>query len=298
MNDSGVEQAAISLGRLGAIGLMGAWLTGCAPAAAPPTPTANALAAPSGLAIAVGTDGFTTGEDRVPFVVFLGSKPVADLKSTGVDIYPIGGDSATSAWHGTAVGYPDYDIPYWVAVPEFPSAGAWVVVAHFEQPDGTPVDGQFAVQVTDTNSSPQIGQAPPASRNRTLKTEPDISQLSSDTHPDPDFYQLTVADALQSGRPTVVTFATPAYCTSRMCAPVLDSVKAVAPDWKGTVNFIHIEVYKQFQPLVYADEMAEWGLTSEPWTFVIGADGRVAARLGGPLSTEELKQVLAGVVGP
>ncbi len=95
----------------------------------------------------------------------------------------------------------------------------------------------------------------------------------------------------------MVTFATPAYCTSRMCAPVLNSVKAVAAEHKDGINFIHIEVYKQFQPLVYADEMEAWGLTSEPWTFVLDREGKVAARLGGPLSQTELEQVLSEVGG-
>jgi hypothetical protein len=276
--------------------LLWAGVAGCSPQAAPsPIPPTDPT--PSGLAIAVGTDGFVTGVDRVPFVAFDGAAPAVGYTSAEVDVFPIGLSQSASVWHGIAVSYPDYDIPYWVTYPDFPHAGFWAIVVHFSSSDGVIIDGQFAVQVSDSTGSPQVGERPPASHNRTLDTEPDISHLTSDLTPDPDFYRLTVAQALKSGRPTVVTFATPAYCTSRMCAPVLNSVKGVASGLKATVNFIHIEVYKQFQPLVYADEMEEWGLTSEPWTFVVGADGMVVARLGGPLSEIELQQVLAPLEG-
>jgi hypothetical protein len=35
--------------------------------------------------------------------------------------------------------------------------------------------------------------------------------------------------------------------------------------------------------------MGEWGLTTEPWTFVVGADGRIASRFEGLVSVHELE---------
>ncbi len=104
---------------------------------------------------------------------------------------------------------------------------------------------------------------------------------------------MTVADAMASGQPTVITFATPAFCTSQLCAPVVNSVEAVYEDLGTLANFIHLEVYKKFDPLVLADEMAKWGLTTEPWTFVLDSEGRVAGKFGGPLSPRELRAALA-----
>ncbi len=152
------------------------------------------------MAIAVGTDGFVTGANRVPFVAFDDGKPAAGFASAEVDIYPIGGGQSESAWHGPATGYPDYDIPYWVTTPDFPRAGFWAVVVHLKSADGTSADGQFAVQVADASQSPQIGQLPPASHNRTLETEPDMAKLTSDLQPDPDLYRMTVAEAIESGQ--------------------------------------------------------------------------------------------------
>ena len=76
---------------------------------------------------------------------------------------------------------------------------------------------------------------------------------------------------------------------------MVDSVSAAKEQFSDAANFIHVEVYKEFSPLVLADEMAEWGLVTEPWTFVLDGDGRIAARLGGPVSPQELADVLGQV---
>jgi peroxiredoxin len=34
--------------------------------------------------------------------------------------------------------------------------------------------------------------------------------------------------------------------------------------------------------------MREWGLPSEPWTFLVGADGRIKAKFEGSVSVDEL----------
>jgi hypothetical protein len=55
---------------------------------------------------------------------------------------------------------------------------------------------------------------------------------------------MTVAEAIQSKKPTVVTFATPAFCQTRFCGPVVDEVVLpLAKDYAGRANFIHIEPY-------------------------------------------------------
>jgi hypothetical protein len=34
--------------------------------------------------------------------------------------------------------------------------------------------------------------------------------------------------------------------------------------------------------------MRQWGLTTEPWTFLVGRDGLIKAEFEGPVSTGEL----------
>ncbi len=271
--------------------------TACAaPATTPPTPTAI-VSGPDAISVGVASNDFGVGTPRIPFVMFQGAHPIADATMVMVTAFDLSSGTATPTWSGAATGYSDYDLPYWVVYPEMKVAGRWGLVAALTRADGRQAEAQFVVTISDTVSAPDIGEAPPASQNRTLTTEPDIAKLTSDPVPELGLYQLTVAEALQSGQPTIVTFATPAFCTSRLCAPVVDSIKAVYTDWKDSANFIHIEVYKDFgPPLVFADEMAEWHLLSEPWTYVLDAEGRVVARLGGPVSPAELREVLTLVV--
>ena len=55
-----------------------------------------------------------------------------------------------------------------------------------------------------------------------------LAMLSTASHPDPRLYRLSVAEALARHLPFVVAFATPRFCTSRTCGPVVDVVDAVA----------------------------------------------------------------------
>ena len=262
-------------------------------------PTATVVeSGPSALSVALGSNDFGVGNPRVPFVLFIGSQTVANAQSVALVAFDLSSGTPVPGWSGNAVAYNDYDVPYWVVYPSLPHAGYWGLGAVVTLADGTKSQAQFTLQAAATPSAPNIGDTPPASQNRTLSSEPDLSKLTSDTMPEPGLYQLTVAQALASGKPTVVTFATPAYCTSHLCAPVVNSVKTVYHLLKDQVNFIHIEVYKSFNPLVYADEMDQWHLQSEPWTFVIGADGKVTGRFGGPLSPRELQQALQPLVKP
>jgi hypothetical protein len=272
-------------------------LTACAvPDTSPPTPTAI-VSGPDAISVGVASNDFGVGSPRIPFVMFQGAHPITDATSVMVTAFDLSSGTAVPAWSGPATGFADYDLPYWVVYPQMNVAGRWGMVAALTRSDGSQAEAQFVVTISDTVSAPDIGAVPPASQNRTLASEPDLAKLTSDVSPEPGLYQLTVAEALASGQPTVVTFATPAFCTSRLCAPVVDSVKAVFADLQDSVNFIHIEVYKDFgPPLVYADEMDEWHLPSEPWTYVLDREGKVVARLGGPVSPAELRSVLEPLV--
>jgi hypothetical protein len=89
----------------------------------------------------------------------------------------------------------------------------------------------------------------------------------------------------------VVAFATPKFCTSRTCGPVVDVVSHVRKQFAGSgVDFIHVEVYEHNDPARgYNRWMREWGLQSEPWVFLVGRDGRIKAKFEGSVSARELR---------
>jgi hypothetical protein len=55
------------------------------------------------------------------------------------------------------------------------------------------------------------------------------------------------------------------------------------------VRFIHVEIYESNDPaLGYNRWVREWRLPSEPWVFLVGADGRIRAKFEAALSVDEL----------
>ena len=125
------------------------------------------------------------------------------------------------------------------------------------------------------------------------------SAISTDDDPDLDFYRISIRRAIDLKQPFVVVFATPKFCTSRVCGPTLDRVKALAGRYKSKVNFIHVEVFQNLDhpdQLEYVPAFTEWGLPSEPWVFVVDGDGRVRAKFEGVVGDDELTSVLDSII--
>ena len=86
-----------------------------------------------------------------------------------------------------------------------------------------------------------------------------------------------------------MTFATPKFCASRTCGPVVDVVEEVQRRLDDErVRFIHVEVYEDNDPAKgYNRWMKEWKLPTEPWTFLVGTDrGTIVDRFEGTVSVE------------
>lgn len=232
------------------------------------------------------------GTPRISIAIMDGVDPMPNIQSVTLEAKPLEAENDDLAWTGTAVNYTDYEIPYWVAYPNVPEAGFWGVTATIAKADGTTIESDFIIDVQAEAESLPIGAQAPPSENRTLATEPDINKLNSGENPNPELYQLTVAEALQNGKPIIVGFITPGLCQTEWCAPVLESVEAARADIKDEINTIHIEVYEDFEALKLVPELADWGLETEPWVFVLDENGRITAKFEGPLSPQELNEAI------
>jgi hypothetical protein len=179
-----------------------------------------------------------------------------------------------------------------VANVDLTAPGRWEVV--LEPRGGSPTPPTpFGVQP----SSPVPGVGDPAivAATRTHPEHP-LEEITSDNDPDPRLYELSLDDALTNGRPTVVAFATPAFCTTASCGPTLDVIRSIMgshPD----VNWIHVEIYADLDAaaggaLETVPAVDAWGLPSEPWVFVVDAAGIVTARFEGAVGSDELTEAL------
>lgn len=143
------------------------------------------------------------------------------------------------------------------------------------------------------------GDPAPKSESRTLE-DASIEDLTSDLTPEESYYEMTVAEAVGSG-PSVLIFATPAWCTSQSCGPMLDQVQEVDSDYAG-FNYVHVEIYENIhvssrEDLVVVPAVEEWSLPSEPWLYVTDDSGTVAAAFEGAVSDAELRRALEAVAG-
>ena len=184
---------------------------------------------------------------------------------------------------------------FYVAHVRLPGPGkVWYVAA----PRGASVRALGTLLVGRDGAAPTVGDRAFPSATPTLRsTGGKLSVLTTSRKPDRALYEVSVAEALAAGRPFVVTFATPLYCQTRLCGPVVDVVGAVQKRFAGSdVAFIHAEVYKDNDPANDVNTwMDEWKLPTEPWTFVVNAKGRVTARFENAMSTAELVAAVRAV---
>jgi hypothetical protein len=169
-----------------------------------------------------------------------------------------------------------------------PRPGRYWLVA---EPVGAKVQARGSFEVSAQSASRAVGARAPRSDTPTLATvKGDASRLTTRRPPDLALLRHSVADSLGAHRPFVVTFASPEFCDSRTCGPVVDVVDAVRKRFASSaVRFIHVEAYRDNDPRKgYNRWLRQWGLASQPWTFLVGSDGRVTAKFEGSLSVVEL----------
>ncbi len=214
-------------------------------------------------------------DDAVPF-----ARATATLEPIGVP-----GSSHAAALGVTRI---------YVAHFSVPRVGIYTVA--IEPNGGRHVQALLHIQVQARSGAEDVGSKAPRSHTPTIaSTHGDLARLTTRTPPDRDLLEYSVADSIAAHRPFVVVFATPKFCTSRTCGPVVDVVEAVRRKLESSgVRFIHVEVYKDNNPgKGFNRWFREWNLLSEPWVFLVGADGRIKARFEGSVSVSELEAAVS-----
>jgi hypothetical protein len=187
----------------------------------------------------------------------------------------------------------------YVAQMTFPRAGNWGLEILAQSGGGAVVSARLSVGALESSLAPMVGASAPRSRNRTAGDVADLKQIDSSDPPDPRLHQTRIADAIAQGKPQVIVFATPRYCTSRVCGPVVDIVRTLIPIYGDRVAFIHEEIWETGAALQkFSPTVEEWNLRSEPWIFVVDGKGTVRARFEGVTTRRELEAALRLVLAP
>ncbi|HUN23920.1 MAG TPA: hypothetical protein PK299_12400 [Anaerolineales bacterium] len=253
--------------------------------------------APLALQAVVPVSDLVVGKNRLPILLYDGETLLREVSAVQIQVVNLQVQSVQAVGSAVnAVNYSDYAVPYWRADVELPSVGYWGVQASVQLMDGRSASAEFVVEAKASVTMPTVGTVAIASDSPTADNPTDLARITSAYPPDPALYQISIRDALASGKPTVISFATPAYCQTSYCAPVVESLSAIAKAFANKVNVIHVEVYRDYAKQEKSAVMLEWGLSTEPWTFVVDGQGTVVESLQGPLSERELREILERLV--
>ncbi len=290
-----------------ACGAEGSPAPAAVPTQAPPeaaTPASDAAE----LRMLLASTDLSVGANRVVFaLVASGSGPVRQPDGVRVQTFhlaPTGQEGPIETLAATYREWGDTGRGAYTVRLGFDRPGDWGLGVSVAGPDATVSSASARVAVREQSLTPALGAPAPLTQSKTISDTPDLNELTSDPQPDVALYQMTIAEAVASGKPLVVAFSTPAYCTTATCGPQLDVVKRTRERYADRANFIHVEVYNNPHEIQgdlsnarIAPAVTEWALPSEPWTFVIDADGLVAAKFEGFATRDELEQALLAVVG-
>jgi hypothetical protein len=261
----------------------------------PNAPTLEALWRAPGEDVAVvpGSADFGPGAVRFTFLVIDGqgrvvTRPTAKIwLARTLKSKPFAQTTARSESIGVAESEPGEAQDVFVAQLQLEQPGTYWLLA--EPVGGRKIQAVGNVVVKDATAAPDVGAAAVASKTPTLANAT-LDQLTTSTTPDRELYRSSIADALAAKAPFVVAFATPKYCTSRTCGPTVDVVSEVRRKHADAgIRFIHVEIYEDNDPTKGENRwVREWKLPSEPWVFLVGGDGKIAARFEGTVSVREL----------
>jgi hypothetical protein len=186
----------------------------------------------------------------------------------------------------------------YVSTFELPAPGTWILMPTALVGE-VQVGGTTPLPVTRQKVVAAIGSKAIPVRSP-VATPSKIDEICTRQPPCP-LHTISIADALRSGKPTVVNFGTPLLCQVQLCGPVLDETIVASKRFGDRANFIHIEEFlpgKDLQPPPATLEnlspaFKAWGFQDEPWVIVIDAHGVIRGRLGpGGTVAAEIEQVL------
>lgn len=173
-----------------------------------------------------------------------------------------------------------------------PSPGEWRIAAIIREdgelrgtPIGTAVVGEF-------KRIPRPGQKAPSIHTPTAQdVAGDLSKITTRVPPDTQ-NKVDYAEALGK-EPIVLLFATPEFCQSRVCGPVVDVAEQAKQVYGDKAAFIHMEIYNENDPAKRVrPQVRAFHLPTEPYLFTIDRGGVVRAAIEGPVGLKLMREAV------
>lgn len=183
----------------------------------------------------------------------------------------------------------DGTIPFWTFRTSLTEPGFYALVV-----DGGPPEGA-AFQIHDPEDLlvNRAGDLLDGFDTPTFDDSRGVDVLCT-RQPEPcPFHELTLSEALTTGKPVVYLVGTPAHCQTGVCGPVLDQLMDLATEVGDSAVFVHADVYADVAATTPAPAVTAAKLTFEPALFVTDASGRVVERLDAVWDTAEVRALLS-----
>lgn len=180
-------------------------------------------------------------------------------------------------------------IPYWPFVIDITEAGLYSLTVN-EAPSA---EMSFQIFERSMVAMPLVGDLLPAFDTPTLADTRGVDPLC--TRPDSPcpFHDVTLTEALTSGKPVVYMIGTPAYCKTGTCAPGLDALIDVASAVGDGAVFVHADVYTDRTTTQVAPAVTAYNLDFEPVLYIADAQGVLVNRLDAVFDVDEIRDALA-----
>jgi hypothetical protein len=154
-----------------------------------------------------------------------------------------------------------------------------------------------AIKADEFTAVPRVGGRPPQIQTPTAQdVSGDLAKITTRVPPD-TLNKVDFAEVLGK-EPIVLLFATPKFCQSRVCGPVVDVAQEAQEKFGGQASFIHMEIYNENDPGEgVRPQVREFHLPSEPWLFAINREGRISSAVEGAFGPELLDKDVEKAVG-
>jgi hypothetical protein len=179
----------------------------------------------------------------------------------------------------------------------FPGDGEWRLAAILKE--GGQLKGALlpSVRVGEFKKVPRPGERAPLIHTPTVQdVGGDLSKITTRIPPDSQ-NKVDYADALGE-EPIVLLFATPQFCQSRVCGPVVDVAEQAKHEYGDKAAFIHMEIYKENDPAKgVRPQVRRFHLPTEPWLFTIDRDGVVRDAVEGAFGLQLMHEAVGKAIG-
>lgn len=171
---------------------------------------------------------------------------------------------------------------------DFPSDGEWRIAALIKQGDETVATLLPSATVGEFEGVPKMGERAPEIETPTASdVGGDLAEITTRIPPDTQ-NRVDYADVLGK-EPILLLFATPQFCQSRVCGPVVDVAEQVKEEYGEEAAFIHMEIFNENDPSKgVRPQVRAFKLPSEPWLFAIDRQGVVRGQIEGAFGVEQM----------